>query len=998
MRLRSFLLFASLVPVSFVAACGSGGGGTGGPDVIDLVDTAGGDADGGDAGSDGSPETGADAEPDAGPDVGDTAPDSEDVATDVADTDAGEPLRPCEVNADCRGGEVCRAGFCREACTESPDCDDPRAPVCAEGGYCVECVETSDCGAAEICDANACAFFCGSDADCPERTACNTDSGSCDAVECTLDAHCEDEEVCAENVCVPEASTVCTPSATECDGNVLLVCVADGSSQARRTCPEAAPCSVRADGSAACVPVDCVPDSIGCLDLDTAYLCESAESIVEAPCRAGQICFEGVCLVPECVPGTTVCEGEVVVSCGDDGAVASRVACASTPECSSSPGGCACRDGACVPLACRPGSARCVGNASQRCADSGAGYEAPVDCGTDYCVAGECRDRVCEPGTVTCVGETVVDCNDDGTAAVETDCGADAQICVPTDVEGARCIDRACVPSSVSCGGDGVSVVTCDARGASESIVPCDADEYCEAGACVDRVCDPAGAPVCDGSNVLACNAIGSGFDLVAACGAAGCEDGACADPCAAATGNLGCEFWAADLDNYRLTCLTSSECSTDQTCTGGYCTPSPFSSAWSVAIANPNASAATVEVFNREGTRLSTVIVPAGGTAERTMPEATLDNTVIGEAFRITSTLPVTVTQYNPRVGGTSFSNDSSLLLPAREFGTEYMVMSWPTRTDSAVSALRSFYVVVATGEGPTDITTTLSSATEAALSGSPAAFSAGRTTARRLNRGQAMALSSTAVAGGDLTGSTVTGSQPFAVFAGNECANIPVGTNYCDHIEEQLPPIEAWGTAHVVARSAARGSEPDLVRILGSAAGTTISTVPVVPAVDGRTIGRGERLEFRTTQDVVISSTQPVLVGQYLVSSEYPADATTCERFAFATGCAIPADARCTDGRALGDPGFAIVSPLGGSTRDLTLRVQGDAVRNGVAIAAPSGAVLTVDGAAAADPGTTVGAFRVWRVDLAAGTHRIQATQPFVGVQYSYGCGFSYFTTLTR
>ena len=46
------------------------------------------------------------------------------------------------------------------------------------------------------------------------------------------------------------------------------------------------------------------------------------------------------------------------------------------------------------------------------------------------------------------------------------------------------------------------------------------------------------------------------------------------------------------------------------------------------------------------------------------------------------------------------------------------------------------------------------------------------------------------------DLTGTRVTTNKPISLFSGHECASLP-----CDHLAEQIPPTELWGTVHYFA-----------------------------------------------------------------------------------------------------------------------------------------------------------------------------------------------------
>jgi hypothetical protein len=56
------------------------------------------------------------------------------------------------------------------------------------------------------------------------------------------------------------------------------------------------------------------------------------------------------------------------------------------------------------------------------------------------------------------------------------------------------------------------------------------------------------------------------------------------------------------------------------------------------------------------------------------------------------------------------------------------------------------------------------------------------------------------------DLTGTSISATQNVAVFGGNQCANIPAGKTYCDHIVEQLPPLTSWGKEFVTVPLATR------------------------------------------------------------------------------------------------------------------------------------------------------------------------------------------------
>lgn len=45
------------------------------------------------------------------------------------------------------------------------------------------------------------------------------------------------------------------------------------------------------------------------------------------------------------------------------------------------------------------------------------------------------------------------------------------------------------------------------------------------------------------------------------------------------------------------------------------------------------------------------------------------------------------------------------------------------------------------------------------------------------------------------DLTGTKLTSNKPISVFGYHECADVPMGTAFCDYIVEQFPPTINWG-----------------------------------------------------------------------------------------------------------------------------------------------------------------------------------------------------------
>lgn len=426
-------------------------------------------------GTTGSADTDVGVEPDVDIDVGDAG------GNDVTPTPTA-----CESNVDCRGGEVCREGSCREACGPDDPCTGS-APICDEASQsCVQCLLDEDC-AVGTCERGVCAFDpCESDDDCEPGLSCDRESGICGG--CSSDGDCLGGFTCEAEICRPIDDRVCTPQATRCEGNTLLTCSRDGTRETQTACGDDAICEVDA-GSAICAPLVCQPDAIGCLDAGTAFVCNASGTATEPlPCRADQYCDAGTCRLRVCEPDTTTCQGEVLVECDATGATRTTTPCASFDTCRDAALGCSCVEDSCDVRICTPGTGRCVGALVQRCTDDGLRWQTPEECGDEnICLAGTCVAESCTNGDNFCSGDTLLAC-----AAARwstTDCTASALLCTTSD-DTSSCSARLCEPSSVFCD-DVNTVAVCDARGAALTELPCASGEFCVDGSCTEVACDP---------------------------------------------------------------------------------------------------------------------------------------------------------------------------------------------------------------------------------------------------------------------------------------------------------------------------------------------------------------------------------------------------------------------------------------------------------------------------------------------------------------------------
>lgn len=250
----------------------------------------------------------------------DASPDASSDASGDTTVDTGPE---CVEDIDCGEGAVCRSGVCATVCTadaecsgttpvcdvdagacvgclSSDDCADP-APVCdTTAQRCVQCLGDADCGDGTCVDA-VCRTGCEDDIDCGDEETCS--EGVCEPIEtgCEEDEECGEGKVCDGGECVAE--TICTPGTTTCDASGVSLCNEAGTAwEADARCEEGTEC-VFIGGLAQCASTTCEPGEMGCLDGNTAFVCEDDGSRrVPIVCEVGQVCVVDSCEAPpECV-------------------------------------------------------------------------------------------------------------------------------------------------------------------------------------------------------------------------------------------------------------------------------------------------------------------------------------------------------------------------------------------------------------------------------------------------------------------------------------------------------------------------------------------------------------------------------------------------------------------------------------------------------------------------------------------------------------------------
>ena len=833
---------------------------------------------------------------------------------------SGASCKPSE--RDCDGvcadlkQDINHCGACGHACGDSEVCSDGTcATACPEGyvpanGGCADLKTDSDnCGGVgNRCEANS---FC-SEGQC----VCNDGWYNCDGdltngceSNRTCNFACADGlKTCGEHLCCPEAEACCGEG---CCAVGTTCCGGDTCYDLQNDAMHCGGCDVGCRPSEICVEGVCTENEAVC-ETEGQIACWGVCTDIQGDpkncgdcgnaCREGWSCDAGICTL-HCAESLTLC-GDMCLDLSNS--YAHCGACDTV--CGASE---VCVDGACVEtVTVQPefscdeasGETACWGKCYKLKEDRDHCGGCDVKCGDDQdCTDGACVDRIppnpygCEGLEIMCYGKcTDVFSDDNNCGACLSKC-AQNEKCVQGICElqcgeqtrcGSKCVDlqsnnQFCGSCETAC----MAGQTCHEGGCvcAEGHYDCDnvAENGCEsttACSCVPgtkQKCWPGAAEnrnkgICkDGEQV--CNetgqywgpCIGAVLPSKVTCtddgvlngldnDCDGAVDNVCYTTCdnlAGETSYIGCEYWPVYLENY-----------------------SPSTKNHGIVISNPSATAtATVKIFNQAGQKqnppkpLHTLTVKPGGLASLVLSEGTTNmvmNTGIqAKAYVVRTNTPITVYQFNPWGKASVCSNDASLLLPRNVLGTKYRGMTW----QSEKSSLQSYLTVVAVEPGKTvvsfDTRSTIVAGTGVAQL---VANTIGKYT---LNQFEVLNMLSTTNA--EQTGSYIEADRKIAVYGGSQCSFIPNNVYACDHLEEQLFPIQAWGKSYFAVRSVALGDKGDFWRILAHEDNTQVT----LPAKLGGTITlkAGQYKELVTTDSFEIDANKPILVGQFFPGLDY-------------------------------------------------------------------------------------------------------------------------------
>ena len=540
--------------------------------------------------------------------------------------------------------------------------------------------------------------------------------------------------------------------------------------------------------------------------------------------------------------------------------------------------------------------------------------------------------------------------------------------------EGQCALPAECKPGEVGeCAGYDTASV-CAKDGKAWLPVYCPTGELCVQGKCKLTDCVP-GISLCEGEqHYKTCLPDGSGWGEKTDCKTgAYCLGGKCVSLCEQnlkVSSHVGCEYWSADLDNYDDPSIMSQN---------------PKFVPHSVVISNPGIYDAeiTFELKPPYKADIKNNVVKAGQSVEFKMPVMNVDdNSISQKAIRVTSTQPVVAYQFNPFNADQAYSNDGSLLLPHNALGKEYYVISRPSGPEFNIPGLPSFppqkgyLTVFATRPGKTEVIVTIGAKGKVKMApqvktplkaGQKATFTLQQFDV--LNLEAHSTLEGLAVA--DMTGTHILADKPVAVFGGHEELVLgydkgPEDGCCAEHVEEQLLPLQAWGTKAICPKTKPRGSEPDIWVVMSGKAGVTLKTTPSIKGLDGQALAKaGDWIEVETTESFVLEATGKIQVGQFIVSGQQTDDW-------------------------IGDPTFMIHPPANQLRKDYFILTPTGYTKNHASVVRPKGLAVKLDGQGIANSKFAAvgnGDWELAYVDLKPGMHTFDAEQAFGLSVYGYG-----------
>jgi len=250
------------------------------------------------------------------------------------------------------------------------------------------------------------------------------------------------------------------------------------------------------------------------------------------------------------------------------------------------------------------------------------------------------------------------------------------------------------------------------------------------------------------------------------------------------------------------------------------------------------------------------------------------------GGVFRVKSDIPVTA--YLHSALENSASNDSSMLLPLPTLRQDYVIASYPGFADPVdpdkINGRPSYFNVIAVED---DTTVEWVAPRDTAAQGVLIpAVKAGEKGSITLNRFDVLQVGSSSATNmdmktHDLSGTVVTADKKIWVIGATECAYVPFDVGYCNHLQEQMIPLEYWGKKYIGPHSPSRADEKHYWRVYAGEDGVTVTVESNDASYKPPPITLSKRGDWRELvvphdASLIFTATGPILPVQYLTGGK--------------------------------------------------------------------------------------------------------------------------------
>ena len=289
----------------------------------------------------------------------------------------------------------------------------------------------------------------------------------------------------------------------------------------------------------------------------------------------------------------------------------------------------------------------------------------------------------------------------------------------------------------------------------------------------------------------------------------------------------------------------------------------------WFMFNSNSGTAETLVSIAAQEDTQIDIAMPLLGSTHSVAIAAGTVEIIDVAQAFSLDTTFYNVFGTQNLGFHLTSDRNvsvainnkspkttDAALILPVDALGTEYMTMTWtdPLYNTGHFGGSFGNYIGFVATEDNTIVNVTPRADVEN--------HAAGETYQVMLNAGQSYQVRTPVGARAqdytELAGSLISADKPIAVFSGNVCAAIQA--LFCDHLVEQLIPIESWGASYETLPLFGR-SGGDTFRVLAAYDNTYV----VINDNYVAQLNAGEFYEWQTPQAQSVRTSKPASLAQF-------------------------------------------------------------------------------------------------------------------------------------